>query len=113
MAVPPDPVRVPIRRPLSPSVPSVTNDKDDNEIIPGAVHRSLGICLTAEENPEKPQLGDRLKKGLCDHSSPQMVPYLHIRSLGSHSTSGRKEGKDGVSDRNTPNIKMCYLLTID
>ena len=26
------------------------NDKDDNEMIPGAVHRSPDICLTAEEN---------------------------------------------------------------
>ena len=31
-----------------------------NEIISGAVHRSPGICLTGEENPGKPQLGDRL-----------------------------------------------------
>ena len=53
--VPPAPVRVPSQRPLTPSVVSVTsvaNDKDNNEMIPGAVHRSPGICLTAEENPE-------------------------------------------------------------
>ena len=31
-------------------------------MIPGALHRSPGICLTAEENSEKPQLGDRLMK---------------------------------------------------
>ena len=43
---------------------SVANDKRDNEMILGAVHRSPGICLTAEENPRKPQLGDRLVKGL-------------------------------------------------
>ena len=35
------------------------NDNSDNEMIPGAVHRSPGICLTAEK---KPQLGDRLMK---------------------------------------------------
>ena len=35
------------------------NDKGDNEMIPEAVHRSV-ICLTAEENPGKPQPGDRL-----------------------------------------------------
>ena len=29
---------------------SVTNDKADNEMIPGAVHRSPGIYLTTEEN---------------------------------------------------------------
>ena len=33
------------------------NDKGDNGMIPGAVHRSPGICLTAEENPGKLQLG--------------------------------------------------------
>ena len=52
MAVPPAPVRVPSQRPLAPSVASVTsiaNDKDDDEMILGAVHRSPGICLTAEE----------------------------------------------------------------
>ena len=33
-------------------------------MIPGAVDRSLGIYLTAEENPGKPQLGDRLMKAV-------------------------------------------------
>ena len=67
VAVPPAPVRVPSQRPLSPSVASVTsvtNDMGDNEIILGAVHRSPGICLTVEENPRKPQLGDSLMEGL-------------------------------------------------
>ena len=36
----------------------LANDKGDNEMIPGAAHRSPGINLTAEENPGKPQLGD-------------------------------------------------------
>ena len=75
VAVPSAPVRVPSQRPLVPSVASVTsvaNDKGDNEMILGAVHRSPGFCLTAEENPRKPQLGDRLMKGPCDQSSPQM-----------------------------------------
>ena len=49
------------------------NDKGDNEMILGAVHRCPGICLTAEENPRKPQLGDRLME-LCDQSSSQMGP---------------------------------------
>ena len=51
VAVPAAPLRVPSQRPLTPSVTSVTsvaNDKDDNEMIAGAVHRSSGICLTAE-----------------------------------------------------------------
>ena len=29
------------------SVMSVANDKGDNEMIPGAVHRSPGVCLKA------------------------------------------------------------------
>ena len=65
VAVPPAPVQVPSQRPLAPSVTSVisvANDKGDNEMIPGAVHRFAGICLTTEENPGKPQLGDRLMK---------------------------------------------------
>ena len=44
------------QRPLAPSVASikpVANDKDDNEMIPGAVYRSPGICLKAEEIPIK------------------------------------------------------------
>ena len=75
MAVPPAPVRVPSQKLLAPSFASVTlvaNDEDDNEMIMGAVHRSPGIYLTAEENTRKPQLGDRLMKGLCDQSSRQM-----------------------------------------
>ena len=52
----------------SSSVTLVANDKGDNEMILGAVHRSHDICLTAEENSSKPQLGERLMKGLCDQS---------------------------------------------
>ena len=43
VAVPPAPVRVPSQRPLAPSVASATsvaNDKSDNEMILGDVHRS-------------------------------------------------------------------------
>ena len=77
VAVPPAPVWVPSQKPLVPTVASITsvaNGKGDNEMIQGAVHRSTGICLTAEENPRKPQLAERLMKGLCDQSSPQMGP---------------------------------------
>ena len=67
LAVPPAPVRVPSQRPLASSlasVTSVTNDKDDNEMILGAMHRYPGICLTAEENLGKLQLLDRLMKAV-------------------------------------------------
>ena len=63
VAVPPAPVLVSSLRPLAPSVISDTsfsNDKVDNDMIPGAVSTSLGICPKAAENPGKPLLGDRL-----------------------------------------------------
>jgi hypothetical protein len=52
-AVPLAPVRVPSQRSLAPivaSVTSVADDKGDNDMVLGAVHRSPGICLSAEEN---------------------------------------------------------------
>jgi hypothetical protein len=64
--MPPVPVRVPGQRPLAPSVTSVisvANYKGDNEVIPGAVHRSPRIEPTAEGHPGKPQLGDHLIRG--------------------------------------------------
>ena len=56
VAVPPVPVRVPSQRPRAPSVASVTsvaNDKGDNEMILGAVHRSPGkFALQLRKTPE-------------------------------------------------------------
>ena len=54
VAVPAAPVRVPspVRHVSS------SNDMDDYKVKPGAVHGSPNICLTAEENPGKSQLGD-------------------------------------------------------
>ena len=49
MAVPVAPVQVPSRRPLALSVATVANDKGDNEMIPGFVDRSPGICRTSDE----------------------------------------------------------------
>jgi len=59
MLVPPAPVWVPCLRSLAQSVASITsfaNYKGDNEMIPGAVHRSPGIYLKAVENHGKSQL---------------------------------------------------------
>ena len=83
MAVPPAPVRVSSQRPLAPSVASVTsvaNDKGDNEMILGAVHRSPG--LTADENSRKPQLGDRLMKAVRPVIASIGFPFLQMRSVG-------------------------------
>ena len=100
MAVPPAPVLVLSQRPLAPSVASVTsvaNDKGDNEMILRAVHRYFGICLTDEENPRKPQLGDCFIEGAM--RSPQMG-YLSPNEVGRiaqhvRKGEGRKAGKDG------------------
>ena len=94
MAVSPAPVRVRSQKPLAPSAMSVTyvtNVKGDNQKILGAVHRSPGICLTAEENPIKPQLGDHLMKGLCDLSSP--FPPNEVSRITQHVRKG--EGRNG------------------
>ena len=105
MTVPPALVRVPSQTPFSPSVTlvrSVVNDKGDNEIILGAVHRFPGICLTAKESPRKPQLGDRLMKGFATSHCLKWGPFhpnevnriaLHVRD-----GEGRNKGKNGGQD---------------
>ena len=87
--MPPAHIRVPIQR----SLPRVSrqsrlspNDKGDNEMIPGAVHRSLEICRTAEENPRQSQLGDH-RPVIASNE----VPFLQMTSVGSHSTSRTEE----------------------
>ena len=75
------------------------SDESFNEVVPGALHISLGICLTAEENPEKPQLGDRMMKTVRPVIVWNGVPYLQMRSVGSQHVrkgEGGKKGKDGV-----------------
>ena len=80
----------------SPSVTSVANDKGDNEMIPGAVHRSPGICVTAEENPGISQLGDPLMKRLCDQSSPQTssFPKNEADSTAQRVSRGKERQKE-------------------
>ena len=58
-------------------------DEGDNEMIQGAVWNSSDICLTAVENPGKPQLGDRQMKSVWLANASNGVPYLQIRSVGS------------------------------
>ena len=70
-------------------------------MILGAVHISPGICLTAEENPRKPQLGDRLMKAVRLVIASNEVPFLQMKSIRSHSTSGsEKEGMRSDLPRN-------------
>ena len=64
-------------------------------MVLGAVHRSPGICLAAEKNPIKPQLGDPLMKGLCDQGP---FPPNEVGGIAQHvrKGEGRKDGKDEV-----------------
>ena len=91
--VPLAPVRVSSQRSLAPSVTSVAYD-----MILRVMHRFHGIYLTAEENPGKLQLGDRVMKGLCDQSLPQMgsLPPYKVSRIAEHvrKGEGRIEGKD-------------------
>ena len=99
VAVAPAPVRVPSQRPFALSVTSVANDKGENDMIPGAVYRSPGICLTADENPGKRQQGDRLMKGLCDQCSPQMgsFPANEVGIIAQHVRNEREGMGRGVN----------------
>ena len=97
MAVPPAPVRVPAQRPLAPSVTSVTsvtNDKGGNGMLPRAVKGTCGIFLMAEEtrgtSARRPSDEGSLRSVIASNG----LPYLQLKSVGSHNTSGKeKEGK--------------------
>jgi hypothetical protein len=71
------------------------NDMGDNEVILGAVHRSPGIYLTAEENPGN-QLGDRLVK--CCATNHRLkwgsLPPNEVGRIAQH-VREEKEGKKG------------------
>ena len=88
--MPTAPVRVPNQKPLAPDVTSVANDKGDIEIIPGAVDRSPGMCLTAKENSGKPQLGP-----VGPVIGSNEVSFFQMRSVAQHVRDevGRKRRK--------------------
>ena len=66
------------------SVTSVANDKNDNEMVLGAVYSLL--------YSRKPQLG-AVRPVIASNG----VPFPQMRSVGSHSSSGRK--KEGIKER--------------
>ena len=66
-------------------------------MIPGAVHRSPGICLTTEENPRKLQLGRRPSDATSHRLKWGPLPLKEVSRIVQHvrKGEGRKEGKDG------------------
>jgi len=108
--VPPAPVRVPSQRPLPRVSCQSAIDKGDNEIIPGAVHRSHCIYLMDEENHRKSQLGDDCWR-LCDQSSPQIG--LITSKLSRHDLRARQKWKKkkrmkGRGLKNVNEVKSCH-----
>ena len=69
-------------------------------MILGAVRRSSGIYLTAEENPGKSQLGDRQ----CDQSSHQMgsLTSNDIFRIIRHVREGGERKQFTLQPRKTP-----------
>ena len=57
----------------------------------------MHISLTTEENLGKPQLGNRLMKAVRSGIASNVVPYLQMRSIRLHSTSGMGKGGTGRS----------------
>ena len=98
MTVPPAPVRAPSQRPLARVSRRSANDKGDNEVKPGAVHRSPGICLTAEENPWKASARRPSDEGCAtSHSLKWDTLFPHeVGRIAQNVMEGqrRKEGKD-------------------
>ena len=59
-------------------------------MIPGAVNRSSGNCLTAEENSDRRPSDEG---AVLPVIASNVVPFLQVRSVGSHSTPGREKGR--------------------
>ena len=98
MVVQQAPIRVPSQETTCPSVvsiTSVTNVKGDDKRILGAVHRSLGICLMAEESPGKAQL--TVHEG-CATSHHLKLGPLHPNEVSRFAQQSRKE-KEGRKER--------------
>ena len=66
-------------------------------MIPAAVHRSPGTCLTAEEIPKKPARRPPDEEAVRPVIASNGVPFLQMRSVGLHSTSERE--KEGNKER--------------
>jgi hypothetical protein len=67
------------------------------------------MCLTAEENPEKSQPGERLIKAVRSVIASNGAPYFQMRPLGSHSKSGRE--KERMKESFTLEWQCNYFLS--
>ena len=82
-------------------------------MIPGAVHRSPGICLTYWRKPRKTSARRPSNEGAVRPViASNGVPLLQMRSEWSHSTSGReKEGiREGQGIEKTSHLGMIWRI---
>ena len=68
-----------------------TDVKGDNEMIPGAVHRSPGIYLTAKENAQKTSARRPSMKAVRPVVASNGALYFQMKSVSSHSTWEREK----------------------
>ena len=95
VAVPLAPVRVASQILLAPSITSITNDKGDNEMILGGCaqiswHLPYSWGKPRKTSARRPSDEGAVRPVIASNG----VTFLQMRSVGSHSTSGKeKEGK--------------------
>ena len=70
----------------------------------------------AEENPREFQLGDRPIKALRPVKSSNIIPYLHVMSIGSHISLGggwkeRGKGIDMCREKWISTV-LCHFVMI-
>ena len=89
---------------MSPQSRLSVNDKGDDMMILRAVHKSLSICLTAEENPKKTSARRPSDEGSANSHNLKWGPILlnEVSRIAKHVSKGegRKERneKSGVLD---------------
>ena len=79
-------------------------------MILGAVHRSPGIYLTAEENPGKPQLGDCLMKAVSHRLKWSLFPPNEIDMIA-HQSERESKGILGL-ELIENQIKLNFIQTL-
>ena len=84
------------------SVTSVANDKGDNEMKLRAVNRSPAFALQMRKTSARRPSDEGTVRPVITSNG---VPFLQMRSVGSHATSGRE--KEGNGER-----MRCILVGI-
>ena len=85
------------------------NDKGDNEIYRVMCTDNLAFVLRLRKTPEQ---GGRLMKVVRPFIASNGVPYIQMRSVGSHSTSGReKNGRTEGRKERTKGLQSFLFIS--